>query len=91
LRNVAIVEKGPAGMCDRIGDRGKAAAFPRAIRSNYAQDFSSTHRPAHVAQRNQRPVSNRQVFDPKDFSLTATISFRRCHPTIHISLLTCSG
>jgi hypothetical protein len=79
-------------MGDRIGHRSKAAAFSRAIRSNYAQNFSSTYRPADTAQRNQRPISNRQVFDTKDFSLIAAVSFRRCHPTIHISfLLTRSG
>src|ERR1017187_9705958 len=87
LRNIVIVEKGPTGMCDLIRDGGKAATLARAIRSNYAQNFSSTYRPANFAQRNQRSILNRQVFDPQDFSLTATIPFRLCHPTIHISFL----
>src|ERR1017187_2356111 len=93
LGNIVIVEKGPTGMCDLIRDRGKAATFARSIRSNDAQNFSSMHRPADVAQRNQSPILNRQAFDPQDFSLAATMClFRRCHATIPISfLLTCSG
>src|SRR5450759_186982 len=93
LRNIVIVEKGPTGMCDIIRDRGKAATLARSIRSNDAKNLSSMHRPADVAQRNQRPTMNRKAFDPQDFSLAATkCFFRRCHATIPILFLhTCSG
>jgi hypothetical protein len=38
--NIAVVEESPSGMNDRVGNRGKATAFARAIRPDDAENFS---------------------------------------------------
>ena len=62
-------------MADRIGNRGKATAFARAVRSDNPEDLAGSHRPADITKGNQRAIAHRQVFNPKYFGAFAAQRF----------------
>ena len=70
-----MAEKGLAGMTDGIGDRGKATALAGAVGTDDPEYFAGTYRPTDVAERNQRAVAHRQVFNPQHFGAVTTLRF----------------
>ena len=65
----------PALMTDRIGHGGKATAFARAVGTDDAEDFARADGPADIAQRDQRAVLHRQVFNPQHISAVVAMRF----------------